>query len=520
MKKILILLAFFSFSHFVQCQEFDTRFEIEVDRYGENFSLHLVKSHIVGIRSVRKKTLGNNRDAEYFVLKNDLSPEIQNTFTLPDNQDFQWVDVSGDKLVLLTHYPLKVIQSTINELTIVTIDAASGQLSMVPFISADLSEIEDFHSFENSSLILGRNAAGLMLQTVDHLKPEILDRKILFDNSYKFLSVNKWAEDKSLTVLVSKKDYWQKDILHMLTVSEKGEIIEKGSYDLLQDKRTNFRYASVLDFKGERFYAGVFGPRNNNHSSGLVNALFNEFEEFTLWRTYLNELPGFFEGENNPSPLSRKKRMDRRLKIGRVPVLNETLQLWALQPTVNGVWQHYEQFSAQLKEESDYQRKFINSFTRQNKYFPSNRFTRELPQIPGGYKEGTKPFRLSSEYLSYAAHLIHVDESHQVTNHFRIPLSSDMQFLPIPSGSFFQTNNKVKYSYFDGRDILASSFEDGVKLYLNKAIPFYHDQKNIEPSSIKLIFDHEGSLLVFGKGRINDVDGNRKTAFFVERYKL
>lgn len=78
----------------------------------------------------------------------------------------------------------------------------------------------------------------------------------------------------------------------------------------------------------------------------------------------------------------------------------------------------------------------------------------------------------------------------------------------------------MKYSYFDGRDILASSFEDEVKLYLNKAIPFYHDQKNIEPSSIKLIFDHEGSLLVFGKGRINDVDGNRKTAFFVERYKL
>ncbi|TVP46128.1 MAG: hypothetical protein EA341_14265 [Mongoliibacter sp.] len=410
MKSVEIFLAIFIIPLFGICQDFETRFTTDIDRSGENYSVYEVGQKIVGIRSTRKKIISNNREGEFFILNEELQPETQITFPMPDHQEFQWADISGPELVLLSHYSLKVIQSTIDELTIISINSESGQLSVIPFRSSELSEVTDFHSFGMNSLVLGRNAAGLMLQSVDHLQPENINRKLLFDNSFEVLSANKQNDAKSLIVLARKKDAQQNDLLHMVTVSPKGEIIEKGTFDLLEDKRTNYRTLLATDFKGDKVYSGVFGPRNNYHSSGLINIFINEFEEFSLWRSYLNDLPGFFDEHDSTIPFGKKKRMDRRIKTGRIPYLKETLELWGLETSENGVWHHFEQFGSQLKSESDYQRSFIESFTKKNKYFPGNRFSRELPLVPGAYKDRTRPYRLSCEYIAYAAHLIHLNE--------------------------------------------------------------------------------------------------------------
>lgn len=520
MSKVVAFLAIFIFPFFGICQEFDSRFTIEVGRNAENYSVYEANQKFIGVRSIREKNIGNNRTAEFFILNDALKAEVKNTFPLPENHDFQWADVAGGELVLLSHYALKVIQSTIDELAIISIDSESGQFSIIPFKSMDLSEVEDFYSFGGHSLLFGRNAAGLMLQSVDHNQPEKINRKILFESSYKILSINKLDDAKSLLVLASKKDTQQNDQLHIVAVSEMGEIIEKSAYYFLEDKRTNLRNISVINFKSERVYSGVFGPRNNNHSSGLINVFINDFGEFSLWRNFLNELSGFFDEIDSSLLLGKKKRMDRRVKLGRIPVLNETVQLWNLQTSENGIWHHFEQFSSQLKSESDYQRSFIEGFTKKNKYFVGNRFVRELPQIPGGYKNGNRPYRLNSEYIAYAAHLVQMNDKQEIIQYYRIPLESEMQFLPTASGVFYQNEEKLIYAYFDGKDILSSRFEHGKANYLNKPIPFDHDQKNIEITSIQLQFDSDGKLIVSGKGRIKDEEGSRKTAFFVERYTL
>ncbi|MBW3466531.1 hypothetical protein [Arthrospiribacter ruber] len=518
MKSFLIFISLILLSHWGKCQEYKSSFEVEVDRYSENYSVYQTGSKITGIWSIRKRTIGNNREAEFFILNQNLEPEFQGEFSLPDHQDLQWADVSGEKLVLLTHYTLKTIQSFIDQLSLVSIDANSSQLSIIPFQSADLSEIVDFHTFTNHSLILARNSAGLVLQAVDHHLPENTRRKMIFDNSYEILSANKSEKDKSLTILARKKDYNQKDILYSVSVSEEGELLEKADFDLLQDKRVNYRNALFIRQGDDRIYSGVFGPRNNEHSSGIMNASINEFEEYSLNEYFFNELPDFYKGVDTSSPMHRKKRMDRRVKIGRVPVLNETFQLWDLRSSASGTWHHFEQFTSRFKYETDYQRTYIKSFSQRNRFFGNNRFARELPQIAGGYKTGNRPFRPMSEFTPYAAHLIELDENQQVKHHYRVPLAAELQFLPMPSGTFFQNEDKVLYAFYDGKTIRSSYFEKGITRFLNSTIPFDHDQKNVESSSIKTFFTEEGALLVTGKGRLTNNDGNRRTVFFVEKY--
>jgi hypothetical protein len=500
------ILVFYAYVGYNDAQvQFTQRMEVETSWYDDDFIVVPRNEGFVAFRVIADKFQGRKNTFQYVLGDFQLGKEEPSLFSLKESSELIGFDIDRDFLyVLFQKGPTYNNERFIYEINLETKQVA--EVSMNSLLNVDL---QDFLVFNRKAVFMGTYEYRPVIQVFDLATTDVITVPGVFEKDANILQLRKDPELNIFDVLMSRRDFFKKKIVTILTYDTNGNKLREVKIDDLVDPAMEIVegvLTSSQDYK--QALIGPYGLRRKEAYQGIYFTKINEFGEYTNSYYTLADFPNFF----NYLP---EKTRDRRIKS-----LEKDMERGKNTPIRNVVV---------TREVSDlggsflvYNDLFVSSSTR---YMPrdgmyANSFYRMNPMMGGGFNNLYNPLfmdpryrstQVTQQYKFLSAQFLLIDSDGKILWDNALSLNNFAKSDPGKFGEISFDGTNLFFMYLDGIKLMLSQFRAGELVREHEAyeLELINENERIrdtKESSLQLMWWYDNYYLLTGKQKIRFQD--------------
>lgn len=495
---------------FAQVQ-FTHRMEIESTWYEDDFIVMPRREGMVAFRVISEKPQGRKNLFQYFISDFQFTSGEPFTFPFQENSELVGFDLDEDMLYAL--FQKGPVYN--NERYIYEINLKTKQVLEVSLNSILNLDLQDFLVFNRKAVFMGDFEYRPVIQIFDMATTGVITIPGVFERNANILQLRKDPELNVFDVLMSRRDYYKKKIVTILTYDTNGNKLREVKIDELKDPSMEIvegLLTSSQDYK--QALIGPYGLRRKEAYQGIYFTKINEFGEYENRFYTPSDFPNFYNYLPEKLRERRVRALERNLDKGKSPPIRNVVVTREV-TDLNGSFLVYNDL-------------FVSSSTR---YMPrdgmyANSFYRMNPMM-GGLNNFYNPmwmdprFRtahITQQYKFLAAQFIILDSDGKVVWDNMLPLNNFGRSTPSKFGEVSFDGTNLFFMYLDGERLMLSQFREGELVLEHEPfeIELINERERIRDtreSSLQLMWWYENYYLLTGKQKIRyqNRDGREET---------
>ncbi|WP_291367270.1 transcriptional regulator [Cyclobacterium sp.] len=516
---VLSLALFFFFVAAFSQVQFTQRMEVETKWSEDDFFVLPREQGMVAFRMKSETAYGTKNIFEYltsdFQLEGDSAREIE----LEDFYELLGFDLDEDFLYVLFNKGSQYNP----EKAIFEINLKNHAVNKMLLTSILEMELQDFLVFNKKAVFMGKYDFRPVIQILDIPSKEVVTVPGLFEKDAKILQMRKDPDLNVFDVVVSRRDFYKKKIVSILTFDTNGNKLREVKIDDLKDPSMEIVEGLLTSsYNYKQALIGPYGLRRKEAYQGLYFSKINQFGEYENKFYSVSDFENFYNYLPEKTRERRLRKVERRLNRGKnIPISNVvvTREINAS----NGYYLIYNDH-------------FISSTSR---YVPrdgmyASNFYRLNPMM-GGYGGMYNPLwmdprfrsnQVTNQYKYLAAQFILLDEDGNIIWDNSLNLDNASKSQPVKFGEMSFSGDNLFYMYLDETEILLSQIKRGEVVMENEPfeIELINENERIADTredSLQLLWWYDNYYLLSGKQRIRyqDKDGkatSREVNFFTK----
>ncbi|HSI77604.1 MAG TPA: hypothetical protein VK957_17025 [Lunatimonas sp.] len=513
MMKNRILCTFFLFSCLVGVTiaqvQFTERMEVETNWYDDDFIVMPRNEGFVAFRVIADKYQGRKNTFQYVLGDFQLGNGDPFSFSLKENSELLGFDLDRDFLyVLFQKGPSFNNERFIYEINLDTKQVA--EVSMTSLLNADL---QDFLVFNRKAVFMGTYEYRPVIQVFDLATMDVITVPGVFEKDANILQLRKDPELNIFDVLMSRRDFWKKKIVTILTYDTNGNKLREVKIDNLADPSMEIVegvLTSSQDYK--QALIGPYGLRRKEAYQGIYFTKINEFGEYTNKYYTMADFPNFYNYLPEKTRERRIKSLERDIERGKnTPIRNVVVTREV--SDLGGAFLVYNDL-------------FVSSSTR---YMPrdgmyANSFYRMNPMMGGGYGGLYNPMfidpryrstQVTQQYKFLSAQFLIIDAEGDIIWDNALSLNNFSKSDPNKFGEISFDGTNLFFMYLDGLQVMLSQFRSGelVREHEPFELELVNENERIrdtKESSLQLMWWYDNYYLLTGKQKVRYQDNAGK----------
>ncbi|WP_154855610.1 transcriptional regulator [Cyclobacterium xiamenense] len=476
MNKMPLYIAFFGLLLFfdtVEAQvQFTQRLEVDTDWGDDDFFVLPREGGMVAFRMKSDTPYGRKDKFQYLVSDFQLRSEATRLITLDGYYELVGFDLDKEFLYVLFN---KGSQYD-SEMAIFEINLENQQLRELELNSILEMELQDFLVFNKQAVFMGKYDFRPVIQVFDIASQEVITVPGLFEKDARILQMRKDPDLNVFDVVMSRRDFYKKKIVSVLTFDTNGNKLREVKIDDLGDP--SMEIVEGLLTSSHNYKQALIGPYGLRRKEAYQGLYFTRINEFGEYENTFYTVPDF---ENFYNYLPEKARERKLRKVERSLNRDQNIPIRNVVVTreINAADGYYLVYNDH----------FISSSSRaipRDGMYASN-FYRLNPMM-GGYGGLFNPLwmdprfrntQVSNQYKYLAAQFILLDENGRIIWDNTVNLDSDSKAEPIKYGEVSFNGRNLFYMYLDETSLILSQIKDGELVMEN------------EPFEIELIRENE-----------------------------
>ncbi|EON75071.1 hypothetical protein ADIS_4560 [Lunatimonas lonarensis] len=474
--------------------------EVPTSWQDDDFIVMPKANGVVAFRVISDRPMGRKNIFQYVVSDYQLNSSDPFTFAIKDFSELIGFDLDGELLYVL----FQKGPAYNNERYIYEVNLESRQVAEVSLTSILNLDLQDFLVFNRKAVFMGTFEYRPVIQIFDLATTDVITVPGVFEKDANIIQLRKDPELDIFDVLMSRRDYYKKKIVTILTYDTSGEKLREVKIDELQDPSMEIvegLLTSSYDYK--QALIGPYGLRRKEAYQGLYFTKINEFGEYENrfytvadFQNFYNYLPEKMR-ERRMNALERNLERGRNTPIRNVLVTREVTDL-------GGSFLVYNDL-------------FVSSSTR---YMPrdgmyASSFYRMNPMM-GGLNTFGNPLwmdprwrssQVIQQYKFLASQFVILDNDGKIIWDNMLPLNNVSRSHPVKFGEVSFDGNNLFYMYLDGQQLMLSQFRNGELVREHEAfeIELVNENERIRDTrenSLQLVWWYENYYLLSGKQRV------------------
>lgn len=501
-----VLFAVCGFSVDAQVQ-FTQRLEVETQWSDDDFIVIPRNEGMVAFRFVAEKPFGRRNIFQYIVsdfqLRADGSPY---QIMLNESYDLSGFDLDGQFLYILFQKGTQYSP----ERAIFEIDLETKQVRELSLSTVLNMDLQDFLVFNKKAVFMGNYEYRPVIQVFDIVTKEVATVPGVFEKDAKILQMRKDPELNVFDVLMSRRDFYKKKIVSILTYDVNGNKLREVKIQDLDDPSMEIVEGLLTSsYNYKQALIGPYGLRKKEAYQGLYFTKINEFGE------YENKFYSVSDFENFYNYLPEKMR-ERREKV-----LQKNLERGKNTPIRNVVvTREVNAFNGYYLVYNDH---FVSSTSR---YVPrdgmyASNFYRMNPMMGnfGGFYNPLwmdprfRNTQVTNQYKFLSAQFILLDEEGRIVWDNSLNLDNASKNEPMKFGEMSFDGTNLFYLYLDGLQLMLSQIRNGEVIMESEPfeLELINENERIgdtKERSLQLTWWHDNYYLLSGKQKIRYQDGS------------
>ena len=491
--------------------QFTQRMEVETSWYDDDFIVMPRNEGFVAFRVIADKFQGRVNTFQYVLGDFQLGNADPFLFSLKENSELLGFDLDRDYLYVL----FQKGPAFNNERFIYEINLITKQVSEVSMNSLLNAELQDFLVFNRKAVFMGTYEYRPVIQVFDLATTDVITVPGVFEKDAKILQLRKDPELNVFDVLMSRRDFFKKKIVTILTYDTNGNKLREVKIENLADPSMEIVegvLTSSQDYK--QALIGPYGLRRKEAYQGIYFTKINEFGEYTNNFYTLADFPNFFNYLPEKTRERRLKSLEKDLERGKnTPIRNVVVTREVLD--LGGSFLVYNDL-------------FVSSSTR---YIPrdgmyANSFYRMNPMMGGGYGGLYNPLfmdprfrttQVTEQYKFLSAQFLLIDKDGDILWDNVLSLNNYDKSDPGKFGETSFDGTNLFFMYLDGMQLMLSQFRAGelVREHEPYELELINENERIretKESSLQLMWWYENYYLLTGKQKVRyqDQDGKEQ----------
>ncbi|WP_245189732.1 transcriptional regulator [Lunatimonas salinarum] len=496
---LLLVLSFASAQMMGQVQ-FTHRLEVPTSWQDDDFIVLPKANGMVAFRVISERPVGRKNVFQYVVSDHELSSSEPFTFPVNDLSDLVGFDLDGELLyVFFQKGPAYNNERFIYEINLQT--ANVREVALTSILNLDL---QDFLVFNQKAVFMGNFEYRPVIQIFDLTTSDVITVPGVFEKDANILQLRKDPELNIFDVLMSRRDYYKKKIVTILTYDTSGEKLREVKIDELKDPSMEIvegLLTSSFDYK--QALIGPYGLRRREAYQGIYFTKINEFGEYenryyTIadFENFYNYLPEKMR-ERRVRALERNMDRGKNTPIRNVLVTREVTDLGGAYLVYNDLF---------ISSSSRYMPRdgmYANSFYRMNPMMGGlNTFANPLWMDPRW-----RTSQVVQQYKFLASQFIILEGDGTILWDNMLPLNNVTRSNPAKFGEVSFDGSNLFYMYLDEQQLMLSQFRNGelVREHEPFEIELVNENERIRDTrenSLQLIWWYDNYYLLSGKQRV------------------
>lgn len=480
--------------------QFTHRMEVPTGWQEDDFIVMPKANGMVAFRVISDRPVGRRNVFQYVVTDYQLSTPEPYTFPIKDLSDLIGFDLDGELLYVL----FQKGPAYNNERFIYEINLQTRQVREVSLTSILNLDLQDFLVFNRKAVFMGNFEYRPVIQLFDLTTSDVITVPGVFEKDANILQLRKDPELDIFDVLMSRRDYYKKKIVTILTYDTNGEKLREVKIDELKDPSMEIvegLLTSSYDYK--QALIGPYGLRRKEAYQGVYFTKINEFGEYENRYYTIADFENFYNYLPEKMRERRIKALERNIERGRNTPIRNVLVTREV-TDLGGSFLVYNDL-------------FVSSSTR---YMPrdgmyASSFYRMNPMM-GGMNTFANPMwmdprwrtnQVVQQYKFLASQFVILDNDGKIVWDNMLPLNNMSRSSPAKFGEVSFDGNNLFYMYLEGQQLMLSQFRSGelVREHEPFEIELVNENERIRDtreSSLQLIWWYENYYLLSGKQRI------------------
>ncbi|MFO7822826.1 MAG: transcriptional regulator [Cyclobacterium sp.] len=505
-----LALSFFFGAIYSQVQ-FTQRLEVETNWSEDDFFVLPRQDGMVAFRMKSETTYGVKNIFEYLQSDFQLEADSARQIKLEDFHELVGFDLDEDFLYVLFNKGSQYNP----EKAIFEINLEDESLSEMSLTSILEMELQDFLVFNKKAVFMGKYDFRPVIQILDIPSKEVVTVPGLFEKDAKILQMRKDPDLNVFDVVMSRRDFYKKKIVSILTFDMDGNKLREVKIDDLEDPSMEIVEGLLTSsYNYKQALIGPYGLRKKEAYQGLYFSKINEFGEYENKFYSVSDFENFYNYLPEKTRERRLKKVERQLNREKnIPIRNVVVTR-----EINASDGYY----------LIYNDHFISSTSRsipRDGMYASN-FYRLNPMM-GGYSGMYNPLwmdprfrsnQVTNQYKYLAAQFILLDEEGNIVWDNTLNLDNASKREPVKFGEMSFSGDNLFYMYLDETEILLSQIKRGEVVMENEPfeIELINENERIADTredSLQLLWWYADYYLLSGKQRIRyqGEDGKAKS---------
>jgi hypothetical protein len=492
--------------------QFTQRLEVETQWADDEFIVIPRNEGMVAFRFVSEKPFSRRNVFQYvvsdFQLHADGSPH---QFSLNENYELLGFDLDDQFLYVLFHKGSQYSpERSIFEINLKTKEVV--ELSLSTILNMDL---QDFLVFNKKAVFMGNYEYRPVIQVLDIVTTEVATVPGVFEKDAKILQMRKDPELNVFDVLMSRRDFYKKKIVSILTYDTNGnklrevkiEDVDDPSMEIVEGLLTSsYNYKQAL--------IGPYGLRKREAYQGLYFTRINEFGEYENKFYSVSDFDNFYNYLPDKMRERRMKVLERNLERGK----NTPIRNVVVTREVNAIDGYYLVYNDHFVSSS-------SRYVPRDGMYASN-FYRMNPMM-GNFGSLYNPLwmdprfrntQVTNQYKYLSAQFILLDGEGRIVWDNSLNLDNSSKNEPMKFGEMSYDGTNLFYMYLDGLQLMLSQIRNGEVIIENEPfdLELLNERERIgdtKEKSLQLTWWHDNYYLLSGKQKIRyqDDTGKEKT---------
>ncbi|SHN27115.1 hypothetical protein SAMN04488057_11575 [Cyclobacterium lianum] len=491
--------------------QFTQRLELETKWMEDDFFVLPRDGGMVAFRMRSESGYGTKNIFEYVQADFQLEADSARQIVLEEFHELVGFDLDGQFLYILFNKGSQYNP----EKSIFEINLETQSLNEMSLTSILEMELQDFLVFNKQAVFMGKYDFRPVIQILDIPSKEVVTVPGLFEKDARILQMRKDPELNVFDVVMSRRDFYKKKIVSILTFDANGDKLREVKINDLEDPSMEIVEGLLTSSHNyKQALIGPYGLRKKEAYQGLYFTKINQFGEYDNTFYSVSDFENFYNYLPDKTRERRLRKMERRLNRGKnVPIRNVVVTR-----EINASDGYYLIYNDHFISSSS------RSIPRDGMY--ASNFYRLNPMM-GGYGGLYNPLwmdprfrnsQVSSQYKYLAAQFILLDEDGSIIWDNTLNLDNASKDQPVKFGEMSFTGDNLFYMYLDESDLLLSQIKRGEVVMQNESfeIELINENERIADTrddSLQLLWWYDNYYLLSGKQRIRyqDEEGRAKS---------